>query len=179
MYRKPACEFTLRARACNDPNKLPTQVTFNYCYVRYDEEARDCLCEHPNCVKTLGTKRGEGEENGGLVSGGLGGKGRGGGDSGGGGGGDGGGGGGGRGRRKGAQRLEDPQTGETVRTWLHTEDAEVRASWLEGLVLVLVRFGSTAWGDSAGGCGSGGGGDGGVGGYSDDGRVRFLVLWPS
>ncbi|CAN0391779.1 unnamed protein product, partial [Ectocarpus sp. 8 AP-2014] len=30
------------------------EVTFNYCYVRYDEEARDCLCEHPNCVKTLG-----------------------------------------------------------------------------------------------------------------------------
>ncbi|CAN0366734.1 unnamed protein product, partial [Hapterophycus canaliculatus] len=34
----------------------PKQVTFNYCYVRYDEEARDCLCEHPDCVRTLGTK---------------------------------------------------------------------------------------------------------------------------
>ncbi|CAN0368157.1 unnamed protein product, partial [Discosporangium mesarthrocarpum] len=30
------------------------EVTFDYCYVRYDEEARECLCGHPDCKGWLG-----------------------------------------------------------------------------------------------------------------------------
>lgn len=103
------------------------KVTFNYCYVRYDEEARECLCGHPNCVRTLGTKRGEVDEK-------LEGMSRAKGGGGGGGAGNcnkaGGNGHGnrpnGRGRRgRSSPKLEDPETGETVRRWLHPEDAEV------------------------------------------------------
>lgn len=101
------------------------KVTFNYCYVRYDEEARECLCGHPNCVRTLGTKRGEVDEKlegmsrarGGAGGAGscsrAGGNGHGNRSN-------------GRGRRgRSSPKLEDPETGETVRRWLHPEDAEV------------------------------------------------------
>lgn len=98
------------------------QVTFNYCYVRYDEEARDCLCGHPNCIKVLGTKRGEDGDNVGGVSGGTGNRG---GASGGGSGGDKSHG-KGRCRKKTAPKWQDPETGEHLRPWLHSDDAEVR-----------------------------------------------------
>lgn len=92
--------------------------------MRYDEEARDCLCGHPSCLRTLGTKRGEGEESGGGVNGG------GGGGCGGCGSGDGAGAFGGKGRsRKATLKWEDPETGEVIRPWLHLEDAEVRVSF--------------------------------------------------
>ncbi|CAN0068652.1 unnamed protein product [Scytosiphon promiscuus] len=48
----------------SDTIEMLWKVTFNYCYVRYDEKALDCLCEHPNCVRTLGTKHGESDEKG-------------------------------------------------------------------------------------------------------------------
>lgn len=103
------------------------KVTFNYCYVRYDEEARECLCGHPNCVRTLGTKRGEVDEKLDGVS-----RARGGGGGGSAGNCNKAGGNGhgnrsnGRGRRgRSSPKLEDPETGETVRRWLHPEDAEV------------------------------------------------------
>lgn len=114
--------FPPRARATSPPTLCQKQqITFNYCYVRYDEEARECLCGHPNCLQTLGTSRDD------LASG----------DAAGGGEGRGGlgqGSGAGRGRSsKATPKVQDPETGETVRPWLDKEDAEVRGLLKYGL----------------------------------------------
>lgn len=93
-------------------------MTFDYCYVRYDEEARECLCGHPLCVKTLGTGRGSDKN---IAAGGNRGRARNGSDCdarqassvarGGG--------------FKATYKWQDPETGERVRPWLNVDDAEV------------------------------------------------------
>lgn len=90
------------------------QVTFDYCYVRYDKEVQQCLCGHSKCVQTLGTRRSEEDAEGGSgrglnIGGGEASQGTGVRGSGG----------------RASPKWQDPETGDRVRPWLHLEDAEV------------------------------------------------------